>query len=582
MDSGQPANALIRRLVAEGIVAEDTLTAVEQEAGAAGGSLIARLAERKETDLARLAGAVAREFGLPLLDLDRLADLVTAPAGPDTEFFASRQLIPLAADGRRLTLGLADPAQITALDEARQRTGLEPRAVVVEYHKLAARLKTPGPGMAAAGALDDELPALEFEGESPREEDTAIVSSVEEAPVVRFVSGILLSAIRQGASDIHFEPYENSYRVRLRIDGLLRVAAQPPAGLAAKVCARLKVLARLDIAERRAPQDGRMRLRLSDRRRVDLRMNTLPTLYGEKVVVRILDSGAALPGLDELGMNPRQQRDFVSALAQPQGMILVTGPTGSGKTVTLYAALSRLNALERNISAVEDPCEIQLSGINQVNVNRAAGLTFASTLRAFLRQDPDVIMVGEIRDAETAAIGMRAAQTGHLVLSTLHTEDAPATLARLRDLEVPAYAAASVRLIVAQRLARRLCVECRRNYTPRLPDLREQGMELDALPAGIRLYRPGASGNCRHCADGYRGRVGLFQVMPISATQRGLVLKGASGAEIEAQAELEQIAGLRASGWEKVRQGITSLEEVNRVTATGLSGPAPAERRNGP
>ena len=574
MDSGAPANPLARRLVAEGVATETTLAQARRDPGASGSSLVAWLAERKGTDLARLAGAVAGEFGLPLLDLDRLADLPPAPAGLDPEFFASRRLLPLAANGRRLALGLADPAQIMALDEARQRTGLEPHGVVVEYHKLAARLQTAGAGMAEDALLEDELPALEFEGESPQEEDTAIVSSVQEAPVVRFVSGILLNAIRQGASDIHFEPYESSYRVRFRIDGMLRVAAQPPAGLAAKVCARLKVLARLDIAERRAPQDGRLRVRLPGRRKVDMRMNTLPTLHGEKVVVRILDSGAALPGLDELGMNARQQRDFAAALAQPQGMILVTGPTGSGKTVTLYAALSRLNVLARNISAVEDPCEIQLSGINQVNVNRAAGLTFASTLRAFLRQDPDVIMVGEIRDAETAAIAARAAQTGHLVLSTLHTEDAPATLARLRDLEVPPYAAASVRLIVAQRLARRLCPECRRACAPEAAIVRKQGADPEGLPAGTMLYRPGASGACRHCADGYRGRVGLFQVMPVSAAQRELILKGATGSEIEAQAEFEQIAGLRASGWEKARQGITSVEEIDRVTASGVSDPA--------
>ncbi len=576
MDSGKPENPLIRRLLADRVVSEATLKAAERDLGHSDGSLIAWLAERKGIDLARLAGAVASEFGLPLLDLDRLAEMPAAVAGLDPEFFASRRLVPLAADGRRLTLGLADPAQIMILDEARQRTGLEPHAVVVEYHKLAARLKSAGAGLAEFALRDDELPPLEFEGEAPQEEDTAIVSSVQEAPVVRFVSSILLSAIRQGASDIHFEPYESSYRVRLRIDGLLRVAAQPPAGLAAKVCARLKVLARLDIAERRAPQDGRMRLRLSDRRRVDLRMSTLPTLHGEKVVVRILDSGAALPGLDELGMDRRQQRDFASALSQPQGMILVTGPTGSGKTVTLYAALSRLNVLERNISAVEDPCEIQLSGINQVNVNRAAGLTFANTLRAFLRQDPDVIMVGEIRDAETAAIATRAAQTGHLVLSTLHTEDAPATLVRLGDLGVPRYAAASVRLIVAQRLARRLCPKCRQAYTPRPADVREQGLDPDAIPPGTRLYRPGFSGACGHCVDGYRGRVGLFQVMPVSAAQRGLILQGAPVGEVEAQADLEQVAGLRSSGWEKARQGVTSVEEVNRVTASSLSAPMAA------
>ena len=569
MENGAPPSPLSKRLVALGIVGSDILALAEKELGPSDAGLVAWLAEREEVDAARLTGAVAREFGLPQLDLDRLADVTPPASGVDRDFLASHGLAALAADPDRLILGLADPAQITVLDEVRRRTGLNPSAVVVEHRKLATRLRSPEAGPPDGVLLTDELPPVEFEAEAPQEEDPAIVASVDEAPVVRFVNGILLNAIRQGASDIHFEPYEDEYRVRVRIDGLLRVAARPPAGLAAKVCARLKVLARLDIAERRAPQDGRMRLRLPNRRKVDLRMNTLPTLYGEKVVVRILDSGAALPSLDELGMTARQERHFIAALDRPQGMILVTGPTGSGKTVTLYAALERLNIQERNISAVEDPCEIQLSGINQVNVNRAAGLTFASALRAFLRQDPDVIMVGEIRDAETAAIAVRAAQTGHLVLSTLHTEDAPASLTRLRDLEVPSYAAASVHLILAQRLARRLCPECRRDYLPDEAALCEQGVGEDILPAGTRVYRPGAGGACRHCADGYRGRVGVFQVMPVSPATRQLILDGAPAAAIESQAQSEHISSLRASGLRKVRNGVTSLEEINRVTASG-------------
>ena len=572
MNTRALSGSLSQRLAADGIVPAATLELAESELKSPGASLIAWLAGRKEIDPARLAGAIAHEFGLPLLDLDRLADLPSAASGLDIEFFASRGLIALAADDRRLAIGLADPARITSLDEARQRTGLEPCAIVVEFNKLAARLKSPDTGLAADSLLEDDLPPMEFEAEVPQEEDTAIVTSVEEAPVVRFVNGILLNAIRQGASDIHFELYEGIYRVRVRIDGLLRIAAQPPAGLAAKVCARLKVLARLDIAERRAPQDGRLRLRLSERRKVDLRMSTLPTLYGEKVVVRILDSGAALPSLDELGMTARQRRDFSAALARPQGMILVTGPTGSGKTVTLYAALARLNVLERNISTVEDPCEIQLAGVNQVNVNRSAGLTFASALRAFLRQDPDVIMVGEIRDSETAAIAARAAQTGHLVLSTLHTENASASLARLRDLEVPPYAAASVHLILAQRLARRLCSECRQSYTPDKTLLREQGFGDNEASGALQLYRPGPAGACRQCADGYRGRVGIFEVLPVSSRQRELILDGAPVTAIEAQAQRERISGLRGSGLRKVREGVTSLDEINRLASLGMSG----------
>ena len=569
MGHGALTNPLSKRLVALGIVGRDTLALAERELGDSDRGLVAWLAEREEVDAAQLTGTIAREFGLPALDLDRLAEMTAPGGGIDHDFLASHGLAALAADGDRLVLGLADPAQITVLDDVRRRTGLTPCAVVVEHRKLAARLRSVDAGPPQGDWLTDELPPMEFEAEAPQEEDPAIVASVDEAPVVRFVNGILLNAIRQGASDIHFEPYEDEYRVRLRIDGLLRIAARPPAGLAAKVCARLKVLARLDIAERRTPQDGRIRLRLPNRRKVDLRMNTLPTLYGEKVVVRILDSGEALPSLDELGMTARQEAHFLAALDRPQGMILVTGPTGSGKTVTLYAALERLNVQERNISAIEDPCEIQLAGVNQVNVNRAAGLTFATALRAFLRQDPDVIMVGEIRDAETAAIAVRAAQTGHLVLSTLHTEDAPASLTRLRDLEVPPYAAASVHLIVAQRLARRLCPECRQHYSPDEATLRAQCVGEDMPAAGTRLYRPAAHGACRHCADGYRGRVGVFQVMPISPALRRLILDGAPTAAIETQAHVENISTLRESGLRMVRDGVTSIEEINRVTTAG-------------
>lgn len=570
MEQGVLAGPLSKRLVALGAVSHGTMTLAEQELGASGAGLIPWLAGRKEVDEARLAGALAREFGLPLLDLDRLHGEPPTASGADAEWLASHGLTVLAANRESLVLALADPAKITFLDEVRQRSGMKPCAVLVEHRKLQARLRSAEADPSSAVLPADDLPSMEFEAEAPQEEDPAIVASVEEAPVVRFVNGVLLNAIRQGASDIHFEPYEDDYRVRVRIDGLLRIAAQPPAGLAAKVCARLKVLARLDIAERRAPQDGRMRLRLPNRRKVDLRMNTLPTLYGEKVVVRILDSGAALPPLDDLGMTAHEQSAFLAALDRPQGMILVTGPTGSGKTVTLYSALARLNVLERNVSAVEDPCEIQLAGVNQVNVNRSAGLTFASALRAFLRQDPDVIMVGEIRDAETAAIAVRAAQTGHLVLSTLHTEDAPASLARLRDLDVPPHAAASAHLILAQRLARRLCPECRQGYLPDEAALRAQGIGEDLLPAGTRIYRP-SSNPCRHCTDGYRGRVGIFQVMPISAALRRLIGDGAPMAAVETQATSENISSLRASGLKKVRDGITSLEEINRVTASATA-----------
>ncbi|HQR24102.1 MAG TPA: type IV-A pilus assembly ATPase PilB, partial [Steroidobacteraceae bacterium] len=389
-------------------------------------------------------------------------------------------------------------------------------------------------------------------------------SDIDDAPIVRFVNKVMLDAIRRGASDIHFEPYERSYRIRFRLDGVLKEVATPPVQLAVKLAARLKVMSRLDIAERRVPQDGRIKMKISKSRSIDFRVSTCPTLFGEKVVMRILDSSSAMLGIDALGYEPFQKQLYMDALARPHGMILVTGPTGSGKTVSLYTGLNILNTEDTNISTAEDPVEILLPGINQVNVNPKVGLTFAGSLRAFLRQDPDVIMVGEIRDLETAEIAIKAAQTGHLVLSTLHTNDAPKTLTRLVDMGVKPYAiATSVSLIIAQRLARRLCSNCKTRTI--IPDeaLLKEGFTPEEIANGLQIFSPAG---CTNCTDGYKGRVGIYEVMPVSEEIGRIIMEGGHVMQIKQQAEREGVWGLRKSGLNKVRNGLTSLDEINRVT----------------
>ncbi|MGH8171149.1 MAG: type IV-A pilus assembly ATPase PilB, partial [Steroidobacteraceae bacterium] len=383
-------------------------------------------------------------------------------------------------------------------------------------------------------------------------------------PIVRFVNKLMLDAIRKGASDIHFEPYEKTYRVRYRMDGVLKEIAQPPVALAQKLSARLKVMSRLDIAERRVPQDGRIKMKLSKNRAIDFRVSTCPTLFGEKIVMRILDPSQAMLGIESLGYEPFQKALYEKYLAKPQGMILVTGPTGSGKTVSLYTGLNILNREDTNISTAEDPAEINLPGVNQVNVNVKVGLTFAAAMRSFLRQDPDVIMVGEIRDLETAEIAIKAAQTGHLVLSTLHTNDAPQTLTRLVDMGVKPYAiATSVSLIIAQRLARRLCTQCKQPVDVPEEALLKEGFTHEDVKGGLHLFGPKG---CSTCTDGYKGRLGIYQVLPITDVIARLILAGGSAPDIGDQAAKEGVWDLRRSGLEKVRAGLTSLEEINSVT----------------
>jgi len=519
-----------------------------------------------------IAVAAAQEFGMPLLDLDAVATDIDTIRLVNEKLLAKHRVLPLVKRGKRLHVGVSDPTILHAVDEIKFQTGLSIEAVVVEDDKLQRAVQK------AIEQVDTQMPSLggndeDFDLEnldvSSHADDGADTDGgrddIEDAPIVRFVNKIMLDAIRKSASDIHFEPYEKYYRIRLRIDGVLREIAQPPVQLATKLAARLKVMSRLDIAERRVPQDGRIKMRLSKNRSIDFRVSSCPTLFGEKIVLRILDASTAMMGIDALGYEPFQKELYLKVLAKPQGMILVTGPTGSGKTVSLYTGLAILNVEDTNISTAEDPAEIVLPGVNQVNVNPKVGLTFASALRAFLRQDPDVIMVGEIRDLETAEIAIKAAQTGHLVLSTLHTNDAPQTLTRMIDMGVKPYAiATSVSLIIAQRLARRLCSACKQPFDlPHDALLREGFSEQQIATPGFKVYK---HVGCSQCTDGYKGRVGLYEVLPVTESIGRIILEGGSAPHIAAEARKNGVWDLRTAGLKKVMDGMTTLEEVNRVT----------------
>ena len=530
-------------------------------------SLVAYLVSTGRGDPGRIAVAAAREFGVPALDLDAVEPGPEAATLIPGELRKQHRVVPLMRRGRRLFVGIADPTNLQALDAIEFQTSLRPEPVVVEYDKLEARITGSGraedASVTAFDFTDFDLDGLQLvdEGNDP----DPVSADVDDAPVVRFVNRIMLDCVNRGASDIHFEPYEKLYRIRMRHDGVLSEIAHPPMALAARLAARLKVMAKLNVAERRTPQDGRIRIRVAADRAIDLRVNTCPTLFGEKVVCRLLDPASVKTDIDELGYDDGQKQVYLDHLARPHGMILVTGPTGSGKTVSLYAGLNSLNTPDRNIATAEDPAEINLPGINQVNVNPKVGLTFASCLRAFLRQDPDIIMVGEIRDLETAQVAIRAAQTGHLVLSTLHTNDAPRTLTRLVDMGIKPYAiAGSVSLIIAQRLARTLCGACKE--PAHLPDdaLLEEGFSPEAVRAGMTTY---AARGCNRCSAGYRGRTGVFQVMPVSESIGRIMMDGGNAAQIALQAAAEGICDVRRSGLAKVGRGLISLEELNRITS---------------
>jgi type IV pilus assembly protein PilB len=561
---------LPQRLVLDGLIDEASMLDAIANARERKTLLVSWLVSHDKASARDIAITAAHEFGMPLLDLDAVSpDLDTIRLVSD-KLLAKHRVLPLVKRGKRLHVAVSDPTVLHAVDEIKFQTGLAIDAVVVEDDKLQRAVQkaieqvdTQMPAM--AGGDDFDLETLDITHDEAAIDADTSREDVEDAPIVRFVNKIMLDAIRKSASDIHFEPYEKYYRIRLRIDGVLREIAQPPVQLATKLAARLKVMSRLDIAERRVPQDGRIKMKLSKNRSIDFRVSSCPTLFGEKIVLRILDASTAMMGIDALGYEPFQKALYLKTLAKPQGMILVTGPTGSGKTVSLYTGLAILNVEDTNISTAEDPAEIVLAGVNQVNVNPKVGLTFASALRAFLRQDPDVIMVGEIRDLETAEIAIKAAQTGHLVLSTLHTNDAPQTLTRMIDMGVKPYAiATSVSLIIAQRLARRLCSACKQPFDlPHEALLREGFTEENIATPGFKVYK---HVGCGQCTDGYKGRVGLYEVLPVTENIGRIILEGGSAPHIAAEARKNGVWDLRTAGLKKVMDGLTTLEEVNRVT----------------
>jgi type IV pilus assembly protein PilB len=560
---------LPQRLVQDGVVEEAAMLEALNASRERKTSVVTQLVTSGAANARDIAVAASNEFGVPLFDLDSVTVDLDVIKLVNDKLLAKHRVLPIFRRGKRLFLAVADPTNLHAIDEIKFQTSLGIEAVVVEDDKLQKAIdKAIEQADAQMPALGDDegmdLEALETTSGDEGPDDKVTRDDVEDAPIVRFVNKVMLDAIRRNASDIHFEPYEKIYRVRLRIDGVLKELAQPPVQLAQKLSARLKVMSRLDIAERRVPQDGRIKMKLSKTRAIDFRVSTCPTLFGEKIVMRILDPAAATLGIDALGYEPFQKDLYMKTLAKPQGMILVTGPTGSGKTVSLYTGLNILNREDTNISTAEDPAEINLPGVNQVNVNPKVGLTFAAAMRAFLRQDPDVIMVGEIRDLETAEIAIKAAQTGHLVLSTLHTNDAPQTLTRLVDMGVKPYAiATSVSLIIAQRLARRLCNTCKTPLDVPREALLKEGFSEAEISTGIKLFGPKG---CQSCSDGYKGRVGIYQVLPITESIARIILGGGSAVDIGEQAAKDGVWDLRRSGLEKVKAGLTSLEEVNSVT----------------
>ncbi|MCU8085261.1 type IV-A pilus assembly ATPase PilB [Shewanella sp. SM23] len=532
--------------------------------------LVSTLVQSKLISARAIAELCYEEYGTPLLDLNEF-DLASIP-----EDFLNKKLIekhrclPLFKRGNRLYIGTSDPTNIAALEDFQFSAGLHAEAILVEEDKLAKALEKileeDISGLDLGGMDEAALAAIEITDTDRRSEESTGESS-DDAPIVIYINKILTDAIRKGASDLHFEPYEKRYRIRFRIDGILHEVSEPPISLAGRLSARLKVMSKLDIAERRVPQDGRIKMKLSRTKSIDFRVSTLPTLWGEKIVMRILDSSSAQLGIEKLGYEPDQEKLYLEMLAKPQGMILVTGPTGSGKTVSLYTGLNILNTEERNISTAEDPVEINLEGVNQVHINLKAGLTFASALRSFLRQDPDVVMVGEIRDLETAEIAIKAAQTGHLVLSTLHTNSAAETLTRLINMGVPGYnIASSVNLIIAQRLARRLCPECKQAEVIPEHELLRLGFAQTQITQGFTTFKPLG---CEHCSAGYKGRVGIYEVMKMSDEIARTIMEGGNSLQIASQAKAQGMRDLRQSGLLKVIHGVTSIAEVNRVTSFG-------------
>ena len=561
---------LARRLVQDGALDEAAARTAMTNATEAKMPLPQWIAEKRLVTAPQLAAANAMEFGMSLLDASAFDPNHNAIKLVSEELVQKHQVLPLFKRGNKLFVGVSDPTRShSALDEIKFHTNLIVEPVLVDEDQLR---RTLDQWQNAANALssnfgddDDGLESLDVEaGDEDGGSESAVDAKGDDTPVVKFVNKVLVDAIKRGASDIHFEPYETDYRVRLRVDGILKQVAKAPTKLKDRIAARIKVMAQLDIAEKRVPQDGRIKLNLSKSKQMDFRVSTLPTLFGEKVVLRILDGSAAKLGIDKLGYEPDQQKLFEDAIQKPYGMVLVTGPTGSGKTVSLYTALGILNDETRNISTAEDPVEIRLPGVNQVQQNNKRGMTFAAALRSFLRQDPDVIMVGEIRDLETAEIAIKAAQTGHMVLSTLHTNDAPQTIARLMNMGIAPYnITSSVTLIIAQRLARRLCTKCKRPVQLPPQALLAEGFSEAEIATGFTVYE---AVGCDECTSGYKGRTGIYQVMPMNEAIQEIVLEGGNALQIAEAAQKVGIKDLRQSALLKVRNGVTSLAEINRVT----------------
>jgi type IV pilus assembly protein PilB len=565
-----PLSGVARRLIADQIIDEGQAQEALQGASQQNLTLVSYLVQNGVADGTKIANAIADEFGTPLLDVRALRQEAIPSELVDAKLIHRHHTLPLFKRGNRLFIGVSDPTNLRAQDEIKFHTGLSTETILVEEGALAEAIAKYlddeevafGQKLASlddAGLEDLDIQAVDEDGEAPETADT----DIDETPIVRFVNKILVDAIQGGASDIHFEPYEKTYRVRFRTDGILKEVTKPPNNLAPRLAARLKVMSKMDISERRVPQDGRIKMKLSKTRSIDFRVNTLPTLYGEKIVLRILDPSSAQMGIDALGYEEDQKKLFLEALHQPQGMILVTGPTGSGKTVSLYTGLNILNSTERNISSAEDPVEINVDGINQVHVNPRVGLTFATALRSFLRQDPDVIMVGEIRDLETAEISVKAAQTGHMVMSTLHTNSAPETINRLLNMGVPAFnVATSVSLVIAQRLARRLCENCAEPANLPIETLLAEGFRQEDLEIA-QIMRPVG---CDKCNNGYKGRIGIYEVVRITPDLQRIIMEGGNSLVLAEAAKEAGFNTLRDSGLIKAAKGLTSLEEVNRVT----------------
>jgi type IV pilus assembly protein PilB len=564
--SKTPLTGLARMLVVNELLSEHDAQQAQQTALDNKTAFVSHLVEKKLVSSREIAHAAAVEFGVPLFDIN-LVDIDSEVVKLVKEDIIRRHhALPMFKRGSRLFIAISDPTNLKALDDIRFQVGGTTEPILVEEDKLAKVIEK------SLEAVDTGLHDMDDGGLEDLEgldvglgqEEKTDEVDIDDAPVVRFVNKVLLDAIKKGASDLHFEPYEKFFRVRLRIDGVLTEMAKPPVALANKIAARIKVMSRLDVSERRVPQDGRIKLKLSKSKAIDFRVSTCPTLYGEKAVLRILDSDSSRLSIDVLGYEEFQKKIYLENLQKPYGMFLVTGPTGSGKTVSLYTGINILNTTDINISAAEDPVEINLPGVNQVQVDEKTGMTFAKALKAFLRQDPDVILVGEIRDLETASIAVKAAQTGHMVMSTLHTNDGPQTLTRLMDMGVPPFAVATtINIIIAQRLTRRLCSNCKKPVDIPADALVAEGFTEQQVATGFSVYQ---AVGCDMCNGGYKGRTGIYQVMPITDTMKRLIMDGANAITLADQAQREGVPNIRQSALKKVMDGITSIEEINSVT----------------